>query len=160
MRLRHKVRNTHAAAIVTFPAHLYRATASGKALVSKVERCVDAVIELSGFTSASVYFTLSDWADSPELTAAFPRYSGLIDIRVLPSVGTLVPPSARLSVVRSGGQLGFRLKRRRFVVEALQEDHGAPEPRKKPDPVSVDDGDVPKSSGVRFAPKATGSIDF
>ena len=78
----------------------------------------------------------------------------------MPSVGTLVPPSARLSVVRSGGQLGFRLKRRRFVVEALQEDHGAPEPRKKAEPVDAGDEGAMRPSAVRFAGKSAAAIDF
>lgn len=52
----------------------------------------------------------------------------------LPSLGSLVPPSAKLSVLRglgggggdAGGglDLGFRIKRRRFIIEPLRDDSG------------------------------------
>ena len=48
----------------------------------------------------------------------------------MPSLGSLVPPSAKLSVLRGLGgggdgrenNLGFRVKRRRFVVETVNGD--------------------------------------
>lgn len=124
LSLRHLLRNSFACAVMTIPSVLLRTAQGGPALVRRIEHYADAVVELQSFVSR------------PDLAALFPRYAGLINIRSLPALNTLVPPSARLSVLKgaSGKQdLAFRLKRRRFVVETLHLDvEGGVNERKTP----------------------------
>lgn len=123
-RLRTLLRQSSASAILTFPAHLYRP--SHASLITRLEHASDGVIELESFAS------------SPLSLAAFPRHNGILRIPKLPSIGGLVPPSAKLSVLRGmGGEggmennLGFRVKRRRFIIETVNgDDPVGPEEKK------------------------------
>lgn len=111
---------------MTFPAYLY-ATQSGQGssaplspLLTRLSHAADGVLRLSTF------------AASPTLSATFPRHAGLISFPKLPTLppGSLVPPGSKLSVLRGlggGGEgrenlIGFRVKRRRFVVEVVSDD--------------------------------------
>lgn len=111
---------------MTFPAYLY-ATPSGQGssaplspLLARLSHAADSVLRLSSF------------AASPTLSATFPRHAGLISFPKLPTLppGSLVPPGSKLSVLRGlggGGEgrenlIGFRVKRRRFVVEVVSDD--------------------------------------
>jgi elongator complex protein 4 len=116
---------------------------------------------------------LSSFASSPARLASFPKHSGLLRIPSLPSLGSLVSPSAKLSVLRGlgGGQLGegsgldlgFRIKRRRFIIEPLRDDSGIEgvavvKPVEVPTPLplkkeveEVEDDGVIRNSKVRFA---------
>ncbi|KAM0746555.1 PAXNEB-domain-containing protein [Meredithblackwellia eburnea MCA 4105] len=128
-RLRRLLRSSSASALITFPAHLFRPR--NASLVNRIEHASDGVIELQSF------------ADSPSSLISFPRHNGLLRISRLPSLGGLVPPSVKLSVLRGLGgsegmdnNLGFRVKRRRFVVETVNGDGPAggdapPAPRKE-----------------------------
>ncbi|GAA5872111.1 hypothetical protein JCM1840_006321 [Sporobolomyces johnsonii] len=120
-RLRHLLRLSHASTILTFPSHLYAspsASSSSSPLLTRLSHAADAVLRLTSF------------AASPTLTAQFPRHAGLLSLPKLPALGTLTAPSAKLSVLRGlggGGEgrenlLGFRVKRRRFVVEVVSDD--------------------------------------
>ncbi|KAG0654172.1 hypothetical protein C6P46_001853 [Rhodotorula mucilaginosa] len=125
-RLRHLLRQAHVSCIMTFPAYLY-ATQSGQGssaplspLLTRLSHAADGVLRLSTF------------AASPTLSATFPRHAGLISFPKLPTLppGSLVPPGSKLSVLRGlggGGEgrenlIGFRVKRRRFVVEVVSDD--------------------------------------
>lgn len=131
-RLRSLLRSSAASALITFPAHLYRP--SSPALITRLEHACDGVIELQSF------------AASPLALASFPRHNGLLRIPKLPSLRSLVPPSVKLSVLRGLGgadgmdnNLGFRVKRRRFIIETVNGDGpvGGDEP-KKPNPAVED----------------------
>jgi elongator complex protein 4 len=92
------------------------------------------------------------FAGSPPLQSIFPAYSGFLHIHRLPTPNSLLPPSAKLSVLRglapgsnstssgAGGMdnnLGFKLKRRRgLVIETLhlEEGGGTNERRTTPAP--------------------------
>jgi len=142
--LRHLLRSASAAALVTFPAHLYQTQPSTPTLpspsplLSRLSHAADAVLALQSF------------ADSPTALAAFPRHQGLLHISKLPSLSGLVPPSAKLSVMRGlggGGEgrennLGFRIKRRRFVVETVVDEPAGLDDKPKPGP-----GPVPEPTG-------------
>ncbi|GAA5919467.1 hypothetical protein JCM1841_002410 [Sporobolomyces salmonicolor] len=120
-RLRHLLRRSHASTILTFPSHLYASpfpSSSGASpLLTRLAHAADALLRLTSFAS------------SPPLAAQFPRHAGLLSLPKLPSLGTLTAPSAKLSVLRGlggGGEgrenlLGFRVKRRRFVVEVVSD---------------------------------------
>lgn len=125
-RLRHLLRQAHVACVMTFPAYLY-ATQPGHGssaplspLLTRLSHAADGVLRLSSF------------AASPTLSATFPRHAGLISCTKLPTLppGSLVPPGSKLSVLRGlggGGEgrenlIGFRVKRRRFVVEVVSDD--------------------------------------
>ncbi|KAL8290030.1 hypothetical protein RQP46_002969 [Phenoliferia psychrophenolica] len=132
-RLRSLLRSSAAAAFITFPAHLYRPTSPS--LITRLEHACDGVIELQSFAS------------SPLALAAFPRHNGLLRIPKLPSLGSLVPPSVKLSVLRGLGgadgmdnNLGFRVKRRRFIIETVNGDGpvGGDEPKKPKNPAVED----------------------
>ncbi|GAA5850294.1 hypothetical protein JCM9279_006518 [Rhodotorula babjevae] len=129
-RLRHLLRQSHASCVLTFPAHLHAtsaptaslpsSTTPSSPLVSRLSHAVDAVLRLTSFAS------------SPLLARTFPRHAGLVSTPKLPLLppGTLVPPGSKLSVLRAlggGGDardnlVGFRVKRRRFVVEVVTDD--------------------------------------
>lgn len=135
--------------------------AASPALVRRLEYTADGVIQVSSF------------AGSPAQLAAFPKHSGLLRIPSLPSIGSLVPPSAKLSVLRglggggpgeSGGgglDLGFRIKRRRFIIEPLRDDSGlegavptaqpAPAVVVAPSPLILPESHEVGTSRVRFA---------
>lgn len=82
--------------------------------------------------------SIQSFADSAQLAQQFPRYSGLLDISLLPTPNSLVPASVKMSVLRglapgsassagAGGMennLAFRLKRKRLVIETLHLDVG------------------------------------
>lgn len=126
-RLRHLLRQSHASCVVTFPAYLYASQAGHASstpplppLLTRLSHAADGVLRLSSF------------AASPSLSATFPRHAGLISFPKLPTLppGSLVPPGSKLSVLRGlggGGEgrenlVGFRVKRRRFVVEVVSDD--------------------------------------
>ncbi|BGP47370.1 Elongator subunit elp4 [Rhodotorula kratochvilovae] len=129
-RLRHLLRQSHASCMVTFPAHLYStsppsaslpsSTTSSSPLLSRLSHAVDGVLRLTSFAS------------SPLLSQTFPRHAGLLSTPKLPLLppGTLLPPGSKLSILRGlgGGSdardnlVGFRVKRRRFVVEVVSDD--------------------------------------
>ncbi|GAA6054401.1 hypothetical protein JCM3770_002239 [Rhodotorula araucariae] len=129
-RLRHLLRQSHASCMLTFPAHLYAtsppsaslpsSTTSSSPLLSRLSHTVDGVLRLTSFAS------------SPLLSQTFPRHAGLLSTPKLPLLppGTLLPPGSKLSVLRAlgGGSdardnlVGFRVKRRRFVVEVVSDD--------------------------------------
>ena len=81
---------------------------------------------------------VQSFADAAHLAHQFPRYSGLLDVSLLPTPCSLVPASVKMSVLRglaagsaaSGGagginnNLAFRLKRKRLVIETLHLDAG------------------------------------
>jgi len=160
LALRHRLRRSSASAIVTFPAHQFRSIPGGEKFVRQIEWSCDGVIEFASF------------AGSARLTAAYPRYSGLLHVHSLPALETLVPPSTRLSVLRglsaassassnvgggTGSNLAFRLKRKRLVIETLHLDiEGGVSERQIPNQVekiSHDHDDEPvRPSKVRFAP--------
>lgn len=51
------------------------------------------------------------------------KHSGLIKVLKLPSTGSLVAPAAKLSVLRGAegrNDLGFRVKRKRFIIEMVE----------------------------------------
>ena len=128
--LRHLLRQSHASCVLTFPAHLHAtsaptaslpsSTTSSSPLLSRLSHAVDGVLRLTSFAS------------SPLLSRTFPRHAGLLSTPKLPLLppGTLVPPGSKLSVLRAlgGGSdardnlVGFRVKRRRFVVEVVTDD--------------------------------------
>lgn len=124
-KLRQLLRLSSASCLLTFPSHLY---ASQPSLLSRLSHTSDAVLSLSSF------------AASPTALATFPRHQGLLHIPKLPAVNGLVPPSAKLSVMRGlggGGEgrennLGFRVKRRRFVVETVVDEPMGAEEKKQP----------------------------
>ncbi|KAK4055495.1 Elongator subunit elp4 [Microbotryomycetes sp. JL201] len=134
-RLRSLLRRTTATAYITLPHHLHTTENS---LAKRLGHVTDAVV------------TLTSFASSPVLLAQFPRHQGLVSVPKLPSLNSLVPPSAKLSVLRGlggGGEgrennLGFRVKRRRFVIETVNADDPiGPEQRKpvsKKDATAVD----------------------
>ncbi|POY73706.1 hypothetical protein BMF94_3243 [Rhodotorula taiwanensis] len=123
-RLRHLLRQAHASCVTTFPGYLYSSHTSSSAplspLLTRLSHASDGVLRLSSF------------AASPTLSATFPRHAGLISFPKLPTLppGSLVPPGSKLSVLRGlggGGEgrenlIGFRVKRRRFVVEIVSDD--------------------------------------
>ncbi|BGP07339.1 Elongator subunit elp4 [Rhodotorula toruloides] len=123
-RLRHILRQSNASCILTFPAHLYStlplSSVPSSPLLSRLSHASDGVLRLTSFAS------------SPTHSATFPRHAGLISFPKLPTLppGSLVPPGSKLSVLRGlggGGEgrenlVGFRVKRRRFVVEVVSDD--------------------------------------
>lgn len=99
--------------MLTFPS--YQLSTDSTNLFTRLPHASDGVLSLTSFAS------------SPTSLALFPRHAGLLHIPKLPSLGSLTPSSAKLSVLRGlggGGEgreanLGFRVKRRRFIVETL-----------------------------------------
>ncbi|GJN89572.1 hypothetical protein Rhopal_002559-T1 [Rhodotorula paludigena] len=89
-------------------------------LVVRLSHAADGVLRLTSFAS------------SPLHALTFPRHAGLLSFPKLPLLppGSLVPPGSKLSVLRGlggGGEgrdnlVGFRVKRRRFVVEVVSDD--------------------------------------
>ncbi|GAA5994440.1 Elongator subunit ELP4 [Rhodotorula paludigena] len=121
-RLRHLLRQSHASCVLTFPAHLYTSSPSSPSspLLTRLSHAADGVLRLTSFAS------------SPLHASTFPRHAGLLSFPKLPLLppGSLVPPGSKLSVLRGlgdGGEgrdnlVGFRVKRRRFVVEVVSDD--------------------------------------
>ncbi|KAI5476000.1 elongator complex protein 4 [Pseudohyphozyma bogoriensis] len=129
-RLRTLLRTSSSSCILTLPATFYRQ--SNPSLLTRLSHAVDGIVELQSF------------ADSPTSLASFPKHNGLLRIPKLPSLGSLVPPSVKLSVLRGLGggdgggmenNLGFRVKRRRFIIETVGGDEPvggeAPKPKQK-----------------------------
>ena len=159
LSLRCLLRKYNASAVVTIPAHTLRLSL-GDAIIRRLEHAADSVIELESF------------ADKPELAASFPRYSGLIHVRALPSLNSLVPASTKMSVLRglaagsgattgAGGMennLAFRLKRRRFVIETLHLDvEGGTSERKVPASAPTAVSEV-EGQDAEESSKKTGSL--
>lgn len=147
-RLRPLLRRSSCTLVSTFPLPLR----SSPTLVTRLSHASDSVL------------TLTSFASSPLSLSQFPRHHGLLAIPKLPSLGSLVPPSAKLSVLRGLGgggdgrenNLGFRVKRRRFVVETVNGDEPlGPEPEKRKPVVEekVEEKKVaeqPRETKVRF----------
>ncbi|GAA5955321.1 hypothetical protein JCM10213_005131 [Rhodosporidiobolus nylandii] len=123
LRLRHLLSTSNASCILTFPSHLFASPSSSSSpLLTRLSHAAHSVLRLTSFSS------------SPLLAAQFPRHSGLLSFPKLPCPpgGGLVPPGAKLSVLRGlgGGAaqegrdnlIGFRVKRKRFVVEVVSDD--------------------------------------
>lgn len=122
-RLRALLRRSNASSMTTFPTYLYPSTSSSapgatSPMLSRLSHASDAVVSVLSTSS------------SPTLAALYPNHQGLLTLPKLPSPSSLVPPSTKLSLLRNlggGGQgrenlLGFRVKRRRFVVEVVSEE--------------------------------------
>lgn len=155
-RLRALLRRSTATAFITFPLPLYKDNPS---LVSRLSHASDAVV------------TLTSFASSPVLLSQFPRHQGLISVPKLPSLNSLVPPSAKLSVLRGLGgggdgrenNLGFRLKRRRFVIETVNVDEPiGPEERKPVKRANAQADDMGKvgGTGPKEAPPRESKVRF
>ncbi|GAA5987407.1 hypothetical protein JCM11641_002279 [Rhodosporidiobolus odoratus] len=125
LRLRHLLSTTTCVTLLTFPSHLFSSSPSSSPsspLLIRLSHVAHGILRLTSFSS------------SPLLSSQYPRHSGLLSFPKLPSPpsgsGGLIPPGSKLSVLRGlggGGQgrdnlIGFRVKRRRFVVEVLSED--------------------------------------
>lgn len=133
LRLKSLLRLHNATAIISIPTHAYNQNERGRGVVNRWRHAADSVIGLESF------------ATRPDLAAAFPRYSGLLHVHTLPVMGSLLPASTKLSVLRglapgasasagAGGMdnnLAFRLKRRRFVIETMHLDIGGGETERK-----------------------------
>ncbi|GAA5965745.1 hypothetical protein JCM3765_007329 [Sporobolomyces pararoseus] len=128
-RLRSLLRRSNASSLTTFPSHLYPSTSStpgggsgssiSSPLLSKLSHSSDSVLSLLSTSS------------SPTLSNLYPSHQGLITLPKLPSLSSIgLPPSNKISLLKNlggGGQgrenlLGFRVKRRRFVVEVVSEE--------------------------------------
>ncbi|GAA5893129.1 hypothetical protein JCM8208_004353 [Rhodotorula glutinis] len=129
-RLRHLLRQSHASCILTFPAHLHATSAPSASLPSSTTASSPLLSRLSH--AADAVLRLTSFASSPVLSRTFPRHAGLVSTPKLPLLppGGLVAPGSKLSVLRAlgGGSdardnlVGFRVKRRRFVVEVVTDD--------------------------------------
>ncbi|KAK4057822.1 Elongator subunit elp4 [Microbotryomycetes sp. JL221] len=136
-RLRALLRKTTATAYIVVPFSLHESNTS---LATRLGHVTDAIVKLTSFAS------------SPILLSQFPRHQGLISLPKLPSLNSLVPPSAKLSVLRGlggGGEgrennLGFRVKRRRFVIETVNADDPIGPEERKPAPKVVSETDKTK----------------
>ncbi|GAA5845319.1 hypothetical protein JCM5353_006462 [Sporobolomyces roseus] len=108
--LRSLLRHSNCSALITFPSYLY-----APSFLSRISHISDSVLSLTSTSS------------SPSLSSLYPRHQGLLTLPKLPTPSSLLPPSAKLSLLRNlggGGEgrenlLGFRVKRRRFVVEVV-----------------------------------------
>lgn len=148
-RLRTRLRASNATAMITCPAIDERQR-------SRLHHAVDGVVRLQSFSGA------------PALAERFPRHNGLLHIPVLPALNSLTPPSARLSVLRRAGaasdvdnNLGFRVKRKKFVIETIITDEpvggGPARPPPKPTqqhqskgPARAKTGEGEQQARVRF----------
>ena len=84
---------------------------------------------LSHFVDASL--TLRGFADDPTLSDTYDRSHGLLELHTFPSTHAVIPPTLKHSALlglapgegAGGGagenNLGFRLKRRKFVIETV-----------------------------------------
>ncbi|GAA5927558.1 Elongator subunit ELP4 [Sporobolomyces koalae] len=114
-RIRSLLRRSNVSCLTTFPAYLYSTS-----FATRLSHASDSVLSLLSTSS------------SPSLSALYPSHQGLLTLPKLPSPSSLVPPSTKLSLLRNlggGGQgrenlLGFRVKRKRFVVEVVSEEPG------------------------------------
>ncbi|WVQ93640.1 hypothetical protein IAU59_000716 [Kwoniella sp. CBS 9459] len=117
--LRSIIRDKSASALITIPPHLISGSgASTERFIQRLAWGVDACVELKGF------------ADDPTLPPLFPTTHGLLTLHSYPTAHTLLPSTLKHSTLLgvsqesgSGGagenNLGFRLKRKRFVVETV-----------------------------------------
>jgi len=139
--------------LVTFPSDVCRSGPSGsldaEEWTSRLGWNVDALIELRGFGGEFQAVHARRWLmpDDPTLPPLFHPLHGLISLPVLPTMHHLLPPSFKHSsllglagTAGAGGagenNLGFRLKRKRFVVETvhLGIEGGTGERRTEPKP--------------------------
>ncbi|WWD16372.1 hypothetical protein CI109_100798 [Kwoniella shandongensis] len=157
--LRGIIRTKSASAIITVPPSLI-AGPKGEEIVKRLAWCVDGCIELRGF------------ADDPTLPPLFPTTHGLLTLHSYPTSHTLLPSTLKHSTLLglsqserqgSGGggagenNLGFKLKRKRFVVETvhLGVEGGVGERRTEP----VSTGEVNNAlSGTHSLPPAQPSV--
>ncbi|CAG8628228.1 5579_t:CDS:2, partial [Rhizophagus irregularis] len=69
------------------------------------------------------HFKVESFAGSPANTNAIysATYHGLFHVHKLPTLNSLVPSSAKLSVLSGGGgnNLGFKLRRKKFTIETF-----------------------------------------
>ncbi|CAB4401320.1 unnamed protein product [Rhizophagus irregularis] len=110
--LRGLLRFSFGAAVITIPAYLYTSSSSEtSSFVRRIEHMCDAVVEVESF------------AGSPANTNAIysATYHGLFHVHKLPTLNSLVPSSAKLSVLSGGGgnNLGFKLRRKKFTIETF-----------------------------------------
>ncbi|KAL1924596.1 uncharacterized protein VTP21DRAFT_4250 [Calcarisporiella thermophila] len=101
--LRGLLRFSFASCVITFPSYLY-----SPSFVRRIEYMADAVIELESFAPHTSLSSPSD-------------YHGFLYVHRLPVLNSLVPSSAKLSVLTQGGNnnLGFKLRRKKFTVETF-----------------------------------------
>ncbi|GAA5965789.1 hypothetical protein JCM3765_007347 [Sporobolomyces pararoseus] len=128
-RLRSLLRRSNASSLTTFPSHLYPSTSSTSGGGSSNSSISSPLLSKLSHSSDSVLSLLST-SCSPILSNLYPSHQGLITLPKLPSLSSLLPPSNKISLLKNlggGGQgrenlLGFRVKRRRFVVEVVSEE--------------------------------------
>nr|XP_019050531.1 elongator complex protein 4 [Kwoniella bestiolae CBS 10118]OCF29461.1 elongator complex protein 4 [Kwoniella bestiolae CBS 10118] len=116
--LRSIIRNKPISALITVPPH-FIAGPSQESFVRKLSWLVDASVELKGF------------ADDPTLPPLFPTTHGLLTLHSYPTSHTLLPSTLKHSTLLGVSQgsdggggagennLGFRLKRKKFVIETV-----------------------------------------
>ncbi|ORY29753.1 PAXNEB protein-domain-containing protein [Naematelia encephala] len=112
--LRGILRDTLAGGIITLPSSVPASwSGSREAWISALSWSVDACIEFQGF------------GDDPTLPLAFPHSHGLFTLHSYPTTAAhaLLPPTLKHSTLLGAGagenNLGFKLKRRRFVIETV-----------------------------------------
>ncbi|GAA5866694.1 hypothetical protein JCM8547_002727 [Rhodosporidiobolus lusitaniae] len=148
-RLRHFLSTSHSSCLLTFPSHLYTSppSSSSSSVSSSLSAPLTSPLETRLSHASSAVLRLTSLSSSPQLAQLFPRHAGLLTFPKLPllppspslstssssaSATSLVPPGSKLSLLRGlggGGQgrdnlIGFRVKRRRFVVEVVSDDPG------------------------------------
>ncbi|XP_041367597.1 elongator complex protein 4-like [Gigantopelta aegis] len=96
--LRSLLRSAYATCLITMPSHLFQ----DPAFIERVEKMCDTVIQLESFAG-------SDREKNP----AFKEYSGLLHIRQLPRLNSLV------SHMPDTLDLAYKLRRKKFTVEKL-----------------------------------------
>ncbi|WWC96806.1 hypothetical protein V866_003681 [Kwoniella sp. B9012] len=112
------IRNKPISALITVPPQLI-AGPTKESFVRKLSWMVDASVELKGF------------ADDPTLPPLFPTTHGLLTLHSYPTSHTLLPSTLKHSTLLGVSQgsdggggagennLGFRLKRKKFVIETV-----------------------------------------
>ncbi|WRT65830.1 uncharacterized protein IL334_002780 [Kwoniella shivajii] len=112
------IRTKPISALITIPPNLI-AGPSKESFVRRLSRSVDASVELKGF------------ADDPTLPPLFPTTHGLLTLHSYPISHTLLPSTLKHSTLLGVSQgsdggggagennLGFRLKRKKFVIETV-----------------------------------------
>ncbi|WWC88030.1 uncharacterized protein L201_002933 [Kwoniella dendrophila CBS 6074] len=112
------IRTKSISALITIPPHLITGP-NKETFIRKLSWSVDACVELKGF------------ADDPTLPPLFPTTHGLITLHSYPTSHTLLPSTLKHSTLLGVSQssdggggagennLGFRLKRKKFVIETV-----------------------------------------
>ncbi|GAA5911428.1 hypothetical protein JCM6882_005000 [Rhodosporidiobolus microsporus] len=123
---------SHTSTLTLFPSYLFSSPTPSSSSSSSSSSSTSSPLLTRLSHASSAHLLLSSLSSSPALAAQFPRHAGLLSFPKLPTLppGGLVPPGARQSVLRGlggGGEgrdnlVGFRVKRRRFVVEVVSDD--------------------------------------